>query len=109
MTACANWPSCCFPYGHVGPCEKRAPVSAGQAAHKFDSLFWVYDAGFRWGPPDLVYPDGRAPGDGKLGVHKVDLSATFAALKRYDKPTCEIPGCYVCKRDRDGNLCRMFP
>jgi len=88
-------------------------------SHKFDSLFYVYDVGFRWGPPDLVYPDHRAPGDGKLGIYKmtpepalsVGAAGTSAGsvYRTYSAATCEVPGCYICKRDREGNLYPRFP
>jgi hypothetical protein len=77
-------------------------------SNKFDSLYWVYDAGFRWGPPDLTYPDPLRPEGSRLGVHKIEPteSAKWERLRLTHQtlPTCEVPGCYVCKRDRDGRI-----
>lgn len=56
MTACINWPACGYPYGHAPPCAEAVYVSpTGSAGHKFESLYYVYDAGHRWGPPDATY------------------------------------------------------
>lgn len=70
-------------------------------SHKYDSLFYVYDVGFRWGPPDLTYPPPYAS--------CVSRPLDPLTVKPWSMPTCEIPGCYVCKRDRDGNLFPRFP
>lgn len=80
--------------------------------HKFDSLYYVYDVGFRWGPPDLTYPDPLRPEGSALGISKIDLYSPKGwapTVSRWSQPTCEVPGCYVCKRDRDGNLYPRFP
>ena len=77
-------------------------------SHKFDSLFYVYDVGFRWGPPDLTYP----PPYSSCVSNPLELPATRTlggVLPRQCEPTCEIPGCYICKRDRDGKLYPRFP
>lgn len=80
-------------------------------SHKFDQLYYVYDCGFRWGPPDLTYPDPLRPEGSKLGVHKIDDIAKVSwgvSIQRRSEPICEVPGCYICQRDRAGELLRYY-